>query len=56
MSELTALHERLAHLEKQVHQGKRIVAVSAIMGALACVGLLYQWLKPHRERCAANGP
>jgi hypothetical protein len=35
MSELTDLQERLTQLEKQVHQGKRIVAVSVILGALA---------------------
>src|SRR5260370_16710108 len=46
MSELTAIQERLAKLEKQVHQGRRMVAVSAILGGLAIVGLLYQWFKP----------
>src|SRR5260221_10671509 len=45
MSELTAFQERLAQLEKQVHQGRRMVAVSAILGALAIVGLLYQGFK-----------
>src|SRR5258708_28301754 len=46
MSELTAIQERLAKLEKQVHQGRGMVAVSAILGGLAIVGLLYQWFKP----------
>lgn len=46
MSDLTAVQERLAQLEKQVHRGWRIGAVLAMLGALTLVGLHYQRLNP----------
>ncbi|MFL5243818.1 MAG: hypothetical protein ACJ8FY_17085 [Gemmataceae bacterium] len=46
MSELDALKERLAQLESQVNRSRRLTAFSAILGAMAIAGLLYQWSKP----------
>jgi hypothetical protein len=46
MSELDALKERLAQLESQINRSRRFTAFSAILGAMAIAGMLYQWSKP----------
>src|SRR5437660_1094976 len=46
MSELDALKVSLAQLENQMNPSRRLTAFSAILGAMAIAGLLYQSSKP----------
>ncbi|MFL5245306.1 MAG: hypothetical protein ACJ8FY_24685 [Gemmataceae bacterium] len=46
MSDLDVLKDRVAQLESQVNRSRRLTAFSAILGAMAIAGWLYQWSKP----------
>src|SRR5260370_26045620 len=54
MSELDTLKVRLAKLESQVNRSRRLTAFSAILGALAITGLLYQWSNPSDSKQASK--